>query len=50
MNFDYRMLGDKLIDLTQTPQWILSSSTYEERSVQTVRVPGSLLSGMAFTL
>ena len=46
----YRMLGDKLEDLTREPQWILSSSTYDERSTQTTRVPGALLSGMAFTL
>lgn len=46
----YRMLGDKLENLTQEPQWIQSSSTYDERSVQTTRVPGALLSEMAFTL
>ena len=46
----YRMLGEKLEDLTLEPQWILSSSTYEERSTQTTRVPGVLLAGMAFTL
>ncbi len=46
----YRMLGDNLEALTHAPQWLMSSSTYEQRSVQTVRVPGALLSKMMFTL
>jgi predicted Zn-dependent protease len=46
----YRMLGTQLEALTDTPQWILNSGTYGERSVQTSRVPGALLSRMAFTL
>lgn len=46
----YRMLGDSLEALTDTPQWILNNSTYEQRSVQTSRVPGALLSRLAYTL
>ena len=46
----YRLLGDNLEALTDAPQWLMSSSTYEERSVQTMRVPGALLSSMTFTL
>jgi predicted Zn-dependent protease len=46
----YRMLGTRLEALTDAPQWIVSSDTYERRSLQSSRVPGALLSGMAFTL
>ncbi len=46
----YRMLGDNLEALTDTPQWILNNLTYGERSVQTSRVPGALLKQMTFTL
>ena len=46
----YRMLGDNLEALTDRAHWILDSRTYGQRSVQTSRVPGALLSRMAFTL
>lgn len=46
----YRMLGDHLEALTDSAEWIVSRSTYEQRSVQTMRAPGALLSKMAFTL
>jgi predicted Zn-dependent protease len=46
----FRLLGANLEALTDEPEWILNNSTYEQRSVQTSRVPGALLSGMAFTL
>jgi predicted Zn-dependent protease len=46
----YRMLGDNLEALTDRAQWILDSRTYGQRSVHTSRVPGALLSRMAFTL
>jgi predicted Zn-dependent protease len=46
----YRMLGDRLEALTDTPHWILNSSTYQHRAMQTSRVPGALLSSMQFTL
>lgn len=53
MRFDdtlYRMLGDNLIDLTREREWILNSGTYEQRSVETSRVPGALLAALTFTL
>jgi predicted Zn-dependent protease len=46
----YRMLGEHLEALTAEPEWILNSLTYGQRSVQTSRVPGALLSRLAFTL
>jgi hypothetical protein len=46
----FRMLGTHLEALTDSPEWILNNLTYEQRSVQTSRVPGALLKGMAFTL
>lgn len=46
----YRMLGTQLESLTATPEWMLSNLTYEQRSVQTSRVPGAVLKSMAFTL
>jgi predicted Zn-dependent protease len=46
----YRMLGESLEALTDTPQRILNNGTYGQRSVQTSRVPGALLRRMAFTL
>lgn len=46
----FRLLGANLEALTDEPEWILNNSTYEQRSVQTSRVPGALLSGMTFTL
>jgi predicted Zn-dependent protease len=46
----YRMLGTQLEALTDRPHWVLDADTYGQRSVQTSRVPGALLRGMAFTL
>lgn len=46
----YRMLGTQLEALTEKTEWMLDSNTYGQRSVHTSRVPGALLSGMAFTL
>jgi predicted Zn-dependent protease len=46
----FRLLGSQLEALTREPQWLLSSSSYEERSIQTMRVPGALVKGMRFTL
>ncbi|MFN9212339.1 MAG: metallopeptidase TldD-related protein, partial [Betaproteobacteria bacterium] len=45
----YRMLGTQLEALTAAPEWIASNLTYGQRSVQTSRVPGALLAGMAVT-
>lgn len=53
MRFDdtlYRMLGENLIDLTSEREFIVSTSTYGQRSVETARVPGALLSELLFTL
>ena len=53
MRFDdtlYRVLGERLEGLTAAPAWILNSRTYRERSLETSRVPGALVAGMAFTL
>ncbi|MFN3566695.1 MAG: TldD/PmbA family protein [Burkholderiaceae bacterium] len=53
MRFDdtlYRMLGSALEALTREPQWTMDTRTYGARSVQTSRVPGALLTRMAFTL
>jgi predicted Zn-dependent protease len=46
----YRMLGSELEALTDAPEWIANTMTYERRSVQTSRVPGALLASMRFTL
>ncbi len=53
MRFDdslYRMLGTQLEDLTLEADWILNSSTYGQRSVETSRVPGALLKELRLTL
>lgn len=53
MRFDdslYRMLGTHLVDFTRERDWILNSSTYGQRSVETSRMPGALLSELTFTL
>jgi len=46
----YRMLGTELEALTLEPEWILNSSTYQQRSVQTSRVSGALLRAINLTL
>jgi predicted Zn-dependent protease len=53
MRFDdsiYRLLGTQLEALTAERDLRPSSDTYRERSVQTTRVPGALLSSIALTL
>jgi predicted Zn-dependent protease len=53
MRFDdsvYRMLGTHLVDFTRERDWVLNSSTYGQRSVETSRMPGALLSELTFTL
>lgn len=53
MRFDdtlYRMLGARLEGLTREREWILNAGTYGERSVETGRVPGALLSALTLTL
>lgn len=53
MRFDdslYRMLGAHLVDLSDTPELMLSSESYGSRHLNSVRLPGALVSEMAFTL
>lgn len=53
MRFDdtlYRMLGARLEGLTRESEWILNTGTYGQRSVETSRVPGALLSAITLTL
>jgi predicted Zn-dependent protease len=53
MRFDdslYRILGDGLLELSRERDWILSTSTYDRRSVETSRLPGALLRELTFTL
>jgi predicted Zn-dependent protease len=46
----YRMLGEKLVDLTHNRDMLLSTWTYGERSTASSRLPGALLEAMRFTL
>ncbi|MBM3287066.1 MAG: TldE/PmbA family protein [Candidatus Eisenbacteria bacterium] len=53
MRFDettYRMLGEKLVGLTDRTEMILDAYTYESRSVGSGRVPGALIEDFTFTL
>ena len=53
MRFDdsiYRMMGSGLEALTAEREWIHSRDTYGQRSVESMRVPGALLSGLRLTL
>jgi len=53
MRFDdsvFRLLGDRLIGLTSEREFVASSDTYRCRSVASMRLPGALVSEMAFTL
>ena len=53
MRFDdtlYRLLGDNLVALTTEPEFMLDASSYGERSTNSSRLPGALISGMRFTL
>jgi predicted Zn-dependent protease len=46
----YRMLGANLIDFTCEREMLPSTSTYDERSTASARLPGALLSALKFTL
>jgi predicted Zn-dependent protease len=46
----YRMLGEKLVDLTRERELMPSTSTYDERSTASANLPGALLAAMRFTL
>jgi predicted Zn-dependent protease len=53
MRFDdsvYHLLGTGLIGLTTERDFILDSDTYFKRSTRSLRLPGALVDGMAFTL
>lgn len=53
MRFDdslYSWFGAALEDLTTTPELQLSTDTYFNRSTDSLRLPGALLSGLRFTL
>jgi len=46
----YRMLGTSLEALTAETELILEAGTYRERALSSMRLPGALLSELAFTL
>ena len=46
----YRMLGANLEALTRETEFILDAGTYQSRQLASVRLPGALVSEMAFTL
>jgi predicted Zn-dependent protease len=53
MRFDetmYHVLGDGLIGLTSGREFLPSSGTYVQRSTQSSRLPGALVSDFTFTL
>jgi predicted Zn-dependent protease len=53
MRFDesaYNLLGNNLVGLTAEREFIVSTSTYERRSVASVHVPGAIIDGCRFTL
>lgn len=53
MRFDdsvYRILGGALEALTRECPWMPDTDSYERRRFGSVRAPGALLSGLAFTL
>ena len=52
MRFDetiYRVLGENLEALAASPELILSSESYGSRRLASARLPGALLSELAFT-
>ena len=46
----YRLLGTSLDALTTETEFILDAGTYQSRQLASVRLPGALVSEMAFTL
>jgi predicted Zn-dependent protease len=53
MRFDdsvFRLLGKELVGLTRDPELLVSSDTYRQRSVASMRLPGAVVREMAFTL
>ena len=53
MRFDdtiFRLLGDRLVGLTDEPELLLDSLSYGARSTESARLPGALIEEMMFTL
>jgi predicted Zn-dependent protease len=53
MRFDdtvFRLLGEELIGLTTEQELLVSSDTYHQRNVSSMRLPGAVVREMAFTL
>jgi predicted Zn-dependent protease len=53
MRFDdsvYRLLGERLVGLTSESELVVSDQSYRARSVSSMRLPGAVVSEMAFTL
>jgi len=53
MRFDdsvFRLLGRELVGLTADRELLVSSDTYRQRSVSSMRLPGAVVREMAFTL
>jgi predicted Zn-dependent protease len=53
MRFDdtvFRLLGEELIGLTAEQELLVSSDTYHQRNVASMRLPGAVVREMAFTL
>ncbi len=46
----FHLLGDKLEGLTDEAEVLLDASTYEQRSTDSTRLPGALVSAMRFVL
>ena len=46
----YNLLGERLEGLADSAETILDSSTYGHRSMESLRLPGALVSEMTFTL
>jgi hypothetical protein len=44
------MFGSGLLGLTQVPELVPDSATYEERHLRSVTAPGALVEGLRFTL
>jgi predicted Zn-dependent protease len=53
MRFDdslFRLLGDKLVGLTSERELMVDANSYRSRNVGSMRLPGAVVSEMAFTL
>ena len=53
MRFDdsvYSMLGENLVGLTRKREMLIDSSTYEERSTSSSRLPGAIINNFKMTL